>query len=50
MGLILIILLIFLLIGGVPFGAYQGGYGLHYGGGLSLVLVIVVIMILAGRI
>jgi Protein of unknown function (DUF3309) len=47
---LLIIVLILLLIGALPTWPYSSGWGYYPGGGLGLVLLIVVIMMLAGRI
>lgn len=53
--IVLIVLIIALLGGAVPWGVYPGpghfyGGGPYLGGGLGLVLIILVILLLAGRI
>jgi Protein of unknown function (DUF3309) len=50
MSTILIILLLLLLIGALPTWPYSSGWGYYPSGGLGLVLVIVVVLLLAGRI
>jgi hypothetical protein len=47
---LLIIVLILLLIGALPTWPYSSSWGYYPGGGLGLVLLIVVILMLAGRI
>ena len=47
---ILFILLILLLLGALPTWPYSTGWGYYPSGGLSLVLVIVLILALTGRI
>ncbi len=47
---ILIIVLILLLIGALPTWPHSANWGYYPGGGLGLVLLIVVILMLAGRI
>ena len=49
-GTILIIILIILLIGGLPFWGFCCGWGFVPSGGLGLLLVIVQILVLMGRI
>jgi len=49
LGTILIILLIVILIGALPTWPYSGGWGYYPSGGLGLVLIIVVVLLLAGR-
>jgi len=48
--LILLIILIVLLFGSVPAWPYSRGWGYYPSGGLSLVVLILVIMLLMGRI
>ena len=50
MGSLLIILLILLLVGALPTWPYSSGWGYFPSGGLGLVLLILVILLLAGRI
>lgn len=47
---ILIVVLILLLIGALPTWPHSANWGYYPGGGLGLVLLIVVILMLAGRI
>ena len=49
MYLILLIVLIVLLLGSLPSWPYSRGWGYYPSGGLSLVLVIVLILVLTGR-
>lgn len=46
---LLLIILILLLIGALPTWPYSTSWGYYPSGGLSLVLVIVLILVLAGR-
>jgi len=48
--LLLIILLIILFIGAVPYWPYSSGWGYYPSGGLGLVVLILVILLLLGRI
>jgi hypothetical protein len=50
LGTILLIVLILLLIGAVPAWPYSRGWGYAPAGGLSLVVVILLILVLLGRI
>jgi len=50
MGTILLIILILLLIGALPTWPYSSGWGYYPSGGIGLVLLILVILLLAGRI
>ncbi|HEX3401521.1 MAG TPA: DUF3309 family protein [Acetobacteraceae bacterium] len=50
MPTILLIILIILLLGALPTWPYSSGWGYYPSGGLGLVLLIVVILLLAGRI
>lgn len=47
---LLLIILILLLIGALPTWPYSTSWGYYPSGGLSLVLVIVLILVLAGRV
>jgi uncharacterized membrane protein len=49
MRTILILILIILLIGALPSWPYSSGWGYYPSGGLSLILVIVLILWLLGR-
>ena len=50
MSTLLFIILIILLIGALPTWPYSAGWGYYPSGGLGLVLLIVIILLLAGRI
>jgi Protein of unknown function (DUF3309) len=50
MSTILLIILILLLVGALPLWPYSSGWGYYPSGGLGLVLLIIVILLLAGRI
>ncbi len=47
---ILVILLVLLLIGALPAWPYSRGWGYYPSGGLGLVLVILLVLVLAGRV
>jgi hypothetical protein len=47
---ILIVILILLLIGALPTWPYSSGWGYYPGGGLGVILIVVVVLVLAGRI
>jgi hypothetical protein len=49
LGTILLILLILILIGALPTWPYSSGWGFYPSGGITLVLIIVVVLLLAGR-
>jgi hypothetical protein len=50
LGTILLIILIILLIGALPTWPYSGGWGYYPTGGLGIILLIVIILLFAGRI
>ena len=50
MGTILLIVLILLLVGALPSWPYSSGWGYYPSGGLGLVVLIVIILLVAGRI
>jgi hypothetical protein len=50
LGTILLVILILLLIGAVPTWPYSRGWGYYPSGGLSIVLVVVIVMLAMGRI
>ena len=50
MPTILLIVLIILLLGALPTWPYSAGWGYYPIGGLGLVLLIVIVLLLAGRI
>ena len=47
---LLIVILILLLLGALPTWPYSGGWGYYPSGGLGLVLLIVIVLLVAGRI
>jgi Protein of unknown function (DUF3309) len=47
---ILLIILILLLIGALPTWPYSGGWGYYPSGGFGLLLIILIILLVAGRI
>lgn len=47
---ILLILLVLLLIGALPTWPYSGSWGYYPSGGLGLLVVILLVLVLAGRI
>lgn len=49
LGIILLIVVAFLLFGALPSWGYSRGWGYGPSGGLSLVLVVLVVLILLGR-
>jgi len=46
---VLIVLLILLLLGALPLWPYSAGWGVYPSGGLGLVLVILIVLIVAGK-
>jgi hypothetical protein len=50
LGTILLIILILALLGALPTWGYSSGWGYYPSGGIGLVVLIVVILLLAGRI
>jgi hypothetical protein len=50
MGTILLVILILLLLGALPTWPYSAGWGYYPSGGLSLVLLIIVVLLVLGRI
>lgn len=50
LGTILLIILILALLGALPTWGYSSGWGYYPSGGVGLVLLIVVILLFAGRI
>ena len=49
LGTILLIILILLLIGSLPTWPYSGGWGYYPSGGIGIIVVILVVLLLAGR-
>ena len=47
---ILLIFLILLLVGALPTWPYSGGWGYYPSGGFGLILIILIILLVAGRI
>jgi Protein of unknown function (DUF3309) len=47
---ILLVILVLLLLGSLPAWPYSTGWGYYPSGGLGLVLLIVIVLIVAGRI
>jgi hypothetical protein len=50
MGLILLIVLLFIIVGALPRWPHSSNWGYYPSGGLGLVLIILVVLLLAGRI
>jgi hypothetical protein len=50
MSLILVILVVLLLVAALPTWPYSSGWGYYPSGGLGLVVVILLVLLLAGRI
>jgi hypothetical protein len=50
LGTILLIILIILLIGALPSWPYSAGWGYYPSSGLGLLLIIVIVLLVAGRI
>ena len=49
MSTILLVLLVLLLIGALPSWPYSRGWGYYPSGGLGLVVVVLLVLVLAGR-
>lgn len=49
MPLVLVVLLILLLLGALPTWPYSRGWGYYPSGGLGLIVLILIILLLAGR-
>jgi hypothetical protein len=47
---ILLILLVLLLIGALPTWPYSGSWGYYPSGGLGLIVIILIVLVVAGRI
>lgn len=47
---ILLIVLVLLLIGALPTWPYSAGWGYYPSGGLGLVLIVILVLVVAGRI
>jgi flagellin-like protein len=49
MGTILLVILILLLIGALPTWPYSSGWGYYPSGGVGLIVLILIVLVLAGR-
>ena len=49
MGTILLVILILLLIGALPTWPHSSGWGYYPSGGLGLILLILIVLVVAGR-
>lgn len=49
MGAILIVILIIMLLGALPSWPYSGGWGWYPSGGIGLVVLVLIVLLLAGR-
>jgi hypothetical protein len=50
LGTILLIVLVLLLLGALPSWQYSSGWGYYPSGGLGLVLIVILVLVVAGRI
>ncbi len=50
LGTILLIILVLLLLGALPTWPYSAGWGYYPSGGVGLLLVILIVLLVAGRI
>ena len=50
LGTILLIVLILLLIGALPTWPYSTGWGYYPSGGFGIVVIVLIVLVLAGRI
>jgi hypothetical protein len=50
LGTILLIILILILLGALPTWPYSTGWGYYPSGGVGLLLIIVIVLLVAGRI
>jgi hypothetical protein len=50
LGTILLIVLVLLLLGALPSWPYSAGWGYYPSGGLGLVLIVILVLVVAGRI
>ena len=50
LGTVLLVILILLLIGAFPTWPHRAGWGYYPSGGLGIVLIIVIVLLVAGRI
>lgn len=49
MGTILLVVLVLLLLGALPAWPYSRGWGYYPSGGLGLIVVVLIVLLLAGR-
>jgi hypothetical protein len=49
MGTILLIVLVLLLVGALPTWPYSNGWGYYPSGGLGLIVLVLIVLLLAGR-
>ena len=49
MSTILLVILILLLVGALPTWPYSSGWGYYPSGGLGLILLILIVLVVAGR-
>lgn len=49
MGTVLLIILVIVLVGALPTWPYSSGWGYYPSGGLGLVVLILLVLLLAGR-
>ena len=50
LGTVLLIILIIILLGALPTWPYSSGWGYYPSGGVGLLLIIVIVLMLAGRV
>jgi hypothetical protein len=50
LGTILLVILVILLLGALPTWPYSSGWGYYPSGGLGLIVIILLVLVLAGRI
>jgi hypothetical protein len=50
LGTILLIVLVLLLLGALPTWPYSSGWGYYPSGGLGLLLIVLVVLVVAGRV
>jgi len=49
MGTILLIVLVLLLVGALPTWPYSSGWGYYPSGGVGLIVLVLIVLLLAGR-
>lgn len=50
LGTILLVVLVILLLGALPTWPYSSGWGYYPSGGLGIIVIILLVLVLAGRI